>query len=266
MEKGVFFMDLKLQDKVVVVTGGTAGIGFATAQKFVEEGAKVAICGRHQDLLDKALAVLGPRAFGMAADMTVEDDVHGFAKAVHDHFGRIDVWVNNVGASINRKGEWYTGDEIDWTYRVCFKSTVMGSQAAAMYMKDQGGGVIINISSLAARCATSGRATLYGPLKSAVNNFTNTFAGEVASMGIRVIAVMPGFTLTPALQAVLSDEAIAEQGRSCLLRRAATPDEMASPIVFLASPLSSYMTSTSVEISGGRFTTLNPEFSYQNNK
>lgn len=254
-------MDLQLQDKVVVVTGGTAGIGFATAKRFVLEGAKVAICGRHEDQLRDALQELGEQAFGIVADMTVERDVYDFAKQVYEYFGRIDVWVNNVGASVNRKGDWYTGDEIDQTYAVVFKSTVMGSQAAVPYLEKQGG-VIINISSLAARCATSGRATLYGPLKSAVNNFTNTFAGEVSSKGIRVVAVMPGFTITPALQATVAPEDIKKQGETCLLHRPADPDEIAAPIVFLASPLANYITSTSVEISGGRSTTLNPDFSY----
>lgn len=254
-------MDLGLKDKVAIVTGGSEGIGFATAQAFLKEGARVAICGRRKAVLDKALQELGPNAFGQVADMTVEDEVYGFARSVYDHFGRIDVWVNNVGATIARKDDWYTGEEIDATYAVNFKSVVMGSQAALPYLEKQGG-VIVNVASLAARCATSGRATLYGPLKSAVVNFTNTFAGEVAARGVRVAAVLPGFTLTPLVAATIDPEDLKKQGRTCLLHRAAQPEEIAAPIVFLASDKASYITAASLEISGGRSMTLNPGYSY----
>lgn len=254
-------MDLGLRDKVAVVTGGTEGIGFAAARQFLAEGAYVAVCGRRQAVLDQALAQLGPRAFGQTCDMTQEDAVYAFAKAVYDHFGRLDVWVNNVGATIARHDDWYTGEEIDRTYAVNFKSVVMGSQAAIAYLEKQGG-VIVNVASLAARCATSGRATLYGPLKSAVVGFTNTFAGEVAAKGVRVTAVLPGFTVTPLVKATIRPEDLVKQGQTCLLHRPAAPEEIAGPIVFLASPQASYMTSTAIEVSGGRSVTLNPGYSY----
>lgn len=255
-------MDLGLKDKVVIVTGGSEGIGFATAKEFLAEGAFVAICGRHQEKLDKALAQLGAKAFGMVVDMTVEPQVYEFAETVYKKFGRLDVWVNNVGATIARKDTWYSGQEIDMHYAVNFKSVVMGSQAAVPYLEKQGG-VIINVASLAARCATSGRASLYGPLKSAVLNFTNTFAGEVASKHIRVAAVLPGFTLTPLVAATIAPDNLAQQEKACLLHRAADPREIAAPIVFLASSKASYVTASSLEISGGRSMTLNPNYSYE---
>lgn len=254
-------MDLGLQDKVVVITGGTAGIGLAAARAFLAEGAYVAICGRRGDVLQQALAELGPRAFGLTTDVTVEKEVYAFARKVADHFGRIDVWVNNVGATIQRKNEWYTGEEIDRTYAVNFKSVVMGSQAAVPYLSRQGG-VIVNVASLAARCATSGRATLYGAFKAGVVNFTNTFAGEVAAKHIRVVSILPGFTLTPLVAATIAPDDLKKQSRTCLLRRAADPAEIAGPIVFLASSQASYMTAASIEVSGGRSMTLNPGYSY----
>lgn len=254
-------MDLGLTDKVAVITGGTAGIGLATAKQFLAEGCQVAICGRRQETLDKALAQLGPWAFGIPADVTIEAQVYAFAKAVKQHFGHIDVWVNNVGASFAREEEWYTVEEIDRHYEVNFKSMVMGCQTAVPYLEKQGG-VIVNVASLAARCATSGRATLYGAMKAAVVNYTNTFAGEVASRGIRVVSILPGFTLTPLVEATISPGEREKQVKQCLLRRAAKPEEIAAPIVFAASSKASYMTGTAVEISGGRAVTLNPGYSY----
>lgn len=256
-------MDLGLKDKVAVVTGGTAGIGLATAKAFIEEGAYVAICGRRTAVLQEALQELGDRAFGMSVDMTQENAVYDFAKAVYEKFGRLDIWVNNVGASFDRVGKEYTGEEIDRHYAVNFKSVVMGSQAALPYLEKQGG-VIVNVSSLAARSASSGRATLYGPMKAAVVNYTNTLAGEVAAKGIRVLCIMPGFTLTPLVASTITPEELKKQVHSTLLRRAAKPEEIASILVFLASPRSSYMDATTVEVSGGRNMTLNPEFSYAN--
>ena len=141
-------MDLGLTGKVAVVTGGTAGIGLATAQAFINEGAYVAVCGRHSEtLLAEALQQLGDKAFGCQTDMTNENEVYGFARQVNDHFGHIDIWVNNVGASFARKDKWYAGKKIDAHYAVNFKSVVMGSQAAIPYLEKQGG-VIIDVSFL----------------------------------------------------------------------------------------------------------------------
>lgn len=254
-------MDLGLQGKVVVITGGTAGIGLAAAKAFLQEGASVAVCGRRQELLDDAAATLGPSAFMYRADMTEEADVTAFAEAVSAHFGHIDVWVNNVGASFARKGAWYTPAEIDAHYTVNFKSVVMGSQAAIPFLEKQGG-VIINVSSLAARCATSGRATLYGAMKAAVVSYTKTLAGEVAAKGIRVLAIMPGFTLTPLVAETIDEEELQKQVKECLLRRPASPEEIAGPIVFLASRQAAYMNAAVLEVSGGRNVTLNPGYSY----
>jgi 3-oxoacyl-[acyl-carrier protein] reductase len=273
-------LDLQLNEKVAVITGGSEGIGFAAAKLFLEEGCRVAICGRSGEKLISAVKNLSEnnsnekfsnsaeknfnlteKVFAMRADMTKESDAREFAAAVKERFGRIDIWVNNVGASFPRTGEWYSADEIDRTYAVCFKSVVLGSQFAAPYLKETHG-VIINVASLAARCATAGRASLYGPLKSAVVNYTNTFAAEVAADQIRVACIMPGFTLTPLAARTISREDLERNANETLLARAAAPEEIAAPIVFLASGRASYITSTALEVSGGRSTVLNPRYSY----
>jgi len=128
-------------------------------------------------------------------------------------------------------------------------------------MKEKGG-AIVNVSSLAARCPSAGRSTLYGPLKSAINNLTNTFAGEYCAHNVRVTCVMPGFTATPLAKANISQEELDRNAGATLLRRMADPEEIARPIVFLASDWASYMTATTIEVSGGRSMTLNPTYAY----
>lgn len=138
-------------------------------------------------------------------------------------FGSVDVWVNNVGATGFKKGDEYDDEEIDFMTGVCFKSVIYGCQAAFRYMKKQHSGAIVNVSSLAARCSSAGRSTLYGPLKSAINNLTNTFAGEYCPYNVRVTCIMPGFTVTPHVRAHISQEELDRNANATLLRRMAEP-------------------------------------------
>lgn len=257
-------MNLDFKGKTAVIVGGSKGIGFATAKEFLLAGANVAICSRCEQELSQAQKKLSEYGlvYSQVVDATKGEDVYSFAENVHKCFGDIDCWVNNVGASDRKKGDEYTNEEIDFVVSTCFKSAVYGCQAAFRYMKNHGG-VIINVSSLAARCPSIGSSTLYGPMKAAIVNLTTTFAGEYAAYGIRVVSVLPGFTLTESMRAGFKDEVLQERLDRCLLRRAASPEEIAQPIVFLASPAASYITATSLEVSGGCNTTLNPNFSYE---
>ncbi len=256
-------MDLGLRGKTAVVTGGSKGIGYAAAKLFLEEGANVLICARHEDEVAeavKSLSPLGPVA-GAVADMTCEEEVYRTAKEAFERFGSLDCWVNNVGASFPKEGEEYREDEIELIVKVCFFSTVYGTQAAFRYMKERGGS-IVNISSLAARCGTVGASTLYGPLKAAVIKLAVSFAGEYAAYGVRVNSVLPGFTATPAVAATIKEKYLNRNAHDTLLRRVARPEEIAGPVVFLCSSHASYITGTSLEVSGGRSIVLNPEYSY----
>lgn len=286
-------MDLGLKGKTAVVTGGSKGIGYAVAKTFLEEGANVFICARNAEEVDAAVRALGgasassgaspssgtapwdgmavPAAasahrvygavYGTAADMTVEEDVYRAAKEAYDRFGSLDCWINNVGASFPKEGEEYRERDIEKITKVCFFSTIYGTQAAFRYMKKTGGS-IINISSLAARCGTVGASTLYGPLKSAVIKLAVSFAGEYAAYGVRVNSVLPGFTATPAVAANIKPDYLKRNADDTLLRRVAVPEEIAAPVVFLCSSRASYITGTSLEVSGGRSIVLNPEYSY----
>lgn len=271
-------MDLGMSGKTAVITGGSDGIGFATAMAFLAEGANVAFFARDaahgQAAADRLVAqarsaqnpadaAVSPaaRIYFEPVDATDAAGVYEFAEHVFQRFGRIDCWVNNVGASIKKAGAEYIDSEIDWITAACFKSAIHGCQAAFRYMK-RTGGAIVNVSSLAARCPTAGRSTLYGPLKAAIVNLSTTFAGEYAAWGIRVNCVLPGFTLTPALQAGFDPGELRRNAEGTLLQRPADPSEIARPIVFLASAAASFITAASLEISGGRSVTLNPTYSF----
>lgn len=257
-------MELGLNGKTAVVTGGSRGIGLETARAFLQEGANVAFCGRNQKALDEALEALSPlgNVLAIKADATSQEDMERFALETAQRFGGIHCWVNNVGASIKRADEQYTPDEIRKTVAVCFESAVYGCQTAFKYMKDTGG-AIVNVSSLAARCGTAGRSTLYGPLKAAVRELAVMFAAEYVAYNIRVNTVLPGFTMTPTVERTISPKELAYNEEGTLLRRMAKPEEIAWSIVFLCSNKASYITATSLEVSGGRSVVLNPGFSYE---
>jgi NAD(P)-dependent dehydrogenase (short-subunit alcohol dehydrogenase family) len=257
-------MDLDLAGKTAVITGGSKGIGFATAKQFLLEGARVGICARNREELEEAgkeLSAFG-EVYTAITDMTREEEAYAFAEGVFSRFDSIDCWVNNVGASFPKSGKEYTTADIEKITAVCFNSAVYGCQAAFRYMKTSGGS-IVNISSLAARCGTVGRSTLYAPLKAAVVSLALTFAGEYAAWGIRVNAVMPGFTLTPVVKSGIPQEELEKNAEGTLLRRIASPDEIAAPIVFLSSPKASYITGASLEVSGGRSVVLNAGYSWE---
>ncbi len=262
---GEIGLELGLAGKTAVVTGASQGIGLAVARAFLAEGARVAVCARDQRKLDEAAALLsaGGEVFAMQADATDAGSVDAFADAAAERFGGIHCWVNNVGASVPRAGEAYTAEEIAATEAVCFHSAVYGCQVAFRHMKGSGGGAIVNVSSLAARCGTAGRSTLYGPLKAAVEHLSVMFAAEFAAHGVRVNAVLPGFTRTPKVAQTISGEELARRSAGTLLRRPAEPDEVAGPIVFLCSDRASFITAASLEISGGNNVVLNPGYSYE---
>ena len=260
-------MDLGLKNKVAVVTGASKGIGFGIAKELVGEGARVAICSSNQERIESAaqkLRELGGEIYCEAVDMCCESEVYAFAEHVNAHFGTIDSWVNNVGAQITKADdeEVYSDALIERVFAICFKAAAFGCQAAFRYMKHHGG-TIVNISSLGARCPTIGRATLYGPMKMAVNKLTMTLAGEYAAYGVHVNCVMPGYTMTEFNTEHTTPEAMQAICAGTILNRPGRVEEVAWPVVFLCGKGSSFITGESLEVSGGRGLTLNPLFSYE---
>ncbi|MDD3141017.1 MAG: SDR family NAD(P)-dependent oxidoreductase [Lachnospiraceae bacterium] len=250
-------MELGMYYKNIVVTGGSSGIGYATAKEFLKEGANVAICGRDPVTLKKAVDRLTEygKVIGYIADGSKENDLTDFAEKVVMNWGSIDVWVNNIGTNIPKCKEFYTNEEMSQIINTCFKSTIYGTNAAVPHMKKRGG-AIINVSSLAARIATSGKSTIYAAMKSAIVNVSINHAVEYARYGIRVNSVMPGYTKTSLVERNFEEKELRDILQYNLLKRMADPSEIARPIVFLASDAASYITGTNLEISGGQSLTL----------
>lgn len=257
-------MDLGLKDKVVAITGGTSGIGSEVALAFAREGAKVAVCGRGQEKIDamvKQFQELGYPLYAEAVDVTVNAQLEHFAQATADTYGRLDVWINNAGSSLVKPCEEVTEEEFQALVNVDLKSVFFGAGYAAKQMRKTGGGVIINTSSITAMIPSAGRA-LYGALKASVNNLTRSLAAELAADHIRVVAIAPGYTVTP-----LTEKTIA--GRydwlvsSIAMNRLATPQDMVGGYLYLASNMSEYVDGVCLEISGGKFATQNSRWSWE---
>ncbi len=251
-------MDLGFKGKTVVVTGGSMGIGYGIAEEFLKEGARVFISARHKEQLDKAvkeLSLLGP-VEGLLLDGSREEDMKSLAQRAASVTGNIAAWVNNIGTNKKRAEEFYSEDELDYLIAANYKSCVFGTQAAVPFMKEKGG-AIVNIASLAAHSATAIRSPIYASMKAAVTAYTRTSAGEYAPWGIRINVVLPGYTRTPLTEKSFSPEALDKLLQSNILNRMASVNEIARPVVFLASDQASYITATELEVTGGHMKVLN---------
>ena len=259
-------MDLGLKNKVAVVTGGTLGIGLATAKTLAREGATVVICGRSQDKLDAAIAAAredGLLLHGMTADVTDEASFTAFADWVWSKFGRVDILVNNAGrgspgpALSLEKEVWQNVLDTNLT------SVWNCSKVISPYMEQSGGGAIVNVSSLSGRIAFTHQGA-YPVSKAGVNALTRVMASELAAKNIRVVAVAPGFTETEMLKKKYGDTSFLTD--TTILHRLAKPEEIGQLIAFLASDLAGYITAEVVEISGGAFQVRDPGWSWDRKK
>lgn len=256
-------MDLGLKNKVAVVTGGTLGIGLATAKVLAREGAKVVVCGRSQEKLDAAIAAakeVGLLLWGKTADVTDEASFAAFAEWVWNQFGRVDILVNNAGRG--SPGAALTLEKEVWQNVLDTNLTSVWncSKTVSPYIVKTGGGVIINISSLSGRIAFTHQGA-YPVSKAGVNALTKVMASELAADNIRVVAVAPGFTETEMLKKKYGDTSFLTD--TAILHRLAKPEEVGQLIAFLASDLAGYITAEVIEISGGAFQVRDPGFSWK---
>ncbi len=244
-----------LQGKTAVVTGGTRGIGFAIAKKFLEEGANVAIAGSRMESVNKALDKLkeyGDRVMGIAPDLNNPQEIADAFQQVKDRYGRLDILGNNAGVSARDRLYDYKPEDFDKTIALNVNAVFYCAQAAARIMKEQGGGVIINTSSMvslygqAAGCA-------YPASKFAVNGLTKSLARELGKDHIRVNAVAPGVIRTDMV-AALPDAMIQPLIQSIPLGRIGEPEDIANAYLFLASDLASYVTGAVLSVDGATMT------------
>ncbi len=259
-------MDLKLRDKTVVITGGSVGIGKALAMTYLAEGCKVVVCGRNQERLNTFLddcvrAGYQDAALTVKADIAKEEEQEALLDAALSRFGRLDIWVNNAGTVSRSPLLEATNEEWDAIMNTNLKAVFSCIKLAAGAMKKNGGGVIVNASSFAARIPLAGTG-IYAASKWGVNALTQVAAAELAPFGIRVFAFIPGIIVTEmtrdrieAAQKTLLDQ--------IPLNRLGTPEEMAPVIAMLSSDLAGYLTGVAVEISGGKFCVQNPSYGWR---
>lgn len=244
-----------LQNKTAIVTGGTRGIGFAIVRKYLENGARVAIAGSRQETVDKALAKLTAyqdRVMGICPDLCSPEEVASAFSQVKERFGSLDILANNAGVSSRTSLYDYTLEEFSKILDVNFKAVFVCSQAAARMMKEQGGGVIINTSSMVGEYGQPAGCA-YPATKFAVNGLTRSLARELAKDHIRVNAVAPGVTRTDMV-AALPQEMVERISAGIPLGRPGEPEDIANAFLYLASDAASYVTGVTLRVDGAAMT------------
>ncbi|MCM1496753.1 MAG: SDR family oxidoreductase [Bacteroides sp.] len=242
-----------LKGKVAIVTGGTRGIGFAIVKKYLENGAKVVLWGSRQETVDTALAKLKEEnsaweVTGMAPKLTDAKAVAEAVEAVKTQYGRIDILVNNAGISQSTPLYQYTPEEFDKVIDLNVKALFYAILPTARIMKEQGGGCILNTSSMV---SISGQpaGVGYPTSKFAVNGMTISLARELAPDNIRVNAVAPGVTRTDMV-AALPEQMVAAISAKIPLGRPGEPEDVANAFVYLASDLAGYVTGEILSVDG----------------
>ncbi len=242
-----------LTGRTAVVTGGAQGIGLAIARTLVGAGARVVLGDINPETGAAAVAELGGpgKARFVACDVRDFTQVTALVDDAVAGFGSLDVMVNNAGVTRDGTMRRMSEQDFDDVIGIHLKGTWNGTRAAAAVMREQGSGSIVNVSSISGKVGNIGQ-TNYSAAKAGIIGLTKAAAKEVAFTGVRVNAVQPGLirtAMTEAMPQRIWDAKLAE----IPMNRAGEPEEVANVVLFLASDLSSYMTGTVLEITGGRF-------------
>ena len=263
-------MSGRLQGKVAVITGGTSGIGAATAELFVAEGAKVVLTGRSREKGSALAEQLGPNAIYREADVMREADIRASIDLAVERFGQLNILFNNAGGPTRGAFETISSEDIDYGVHLLLSSVMLGIRYAIEPMKAAGGGAIINNSSIAAIRYRQGDP-LYSALKAALTHYSKLAGVELGPHGIRVNVISPGAIATPifyggsARANTLSDEENARKmaklttnlSKATPMPRAGFSEDIAEAALYLASDAGRFVNSHDLVVDGGRTSMFN---------
>lgn len=256
-------MNLGLKGRVALITGGSKGIGRVVAGSLAKEGVKLALCARGEAGLKAAadeLRSLGAEVITVPADVAKPDDILRFVNTAADHYGRIDILLNNAVSSTQSSFE-ALPDE-DWKHHLDVKlmGYVRCARAVLPHMQKAGGGRIVNIAGMTARIVSEYRIT-NGAVNAAVTNFTKHLSEQVGKDGITVNAIHPGYTWTPRLESMLRrwaeldslplEEVTALRLKEIPIGRFIQPEDIANLVLFLCSDSASAITGQAIAVDGG---------------
>ncbi|NKB99109.1 MAG: SDR family oxidoreductase [Pseudomonadales bacterium] len=255
----------RLTGKVALITGGTSGIGAATAELFVAEGAQVAIAGRSEEKGQALADALGDKAIYLKCDVTQEADIAATVAAANDAFGRLDILFNNAGGPVGAPIDKLSQDHIDYGVKLLLSSAILGTRYAIEPMKASGGGVIINNSSVAALRYRQGDI-LYSSLKAGVTHFTKMAGIELAPHNIRVNCISPGAIATPIFYGgsgranTLTDEENAQKmeklksnlAKAVPLKQTGLASDIAEAALYLSSDAGRFVNCHDLVVDAGR--------------
>jgi 3-oxoacyl-[acyl-carrier protein] reductase len=262
-------VDLGISDRVAIVTGSSQGIGKAIAYGLANEEAKLVMCARNKDTLEKAANEIasstGAKVLPVRADVTSKEDIEAMVKATVEKFGSIDILVNNTGGPPSML--FLETSEEDWhnTVDSLLMSVINCCREAIPFMKKRGWGRIINMTSFASKQPAE-RLILSNAVRAGVLGVTKTLSNEMAEYGILVNAVCPGWTLTGRVRELATstaektgkhyEDVIAKWAGDIPLKRLAQPQEIANLVVFLSSEKASYITGAVIQVDGGYIKSL----------
>ena len=245
---------LQLEGQVAVITGAASprGIGWATAKRFADEGARVVVLDLDAGAAQRAAALLGPEHLGLACDVRDEAACQAVVGAVLDRLGRVDVLVNNAGVSQSQRLLDSTQQDYDLVMNTSVRGSFNMSRAVVPHMKAQRRGAIVCMGSVAAQ---RGGGILGGPhysaAKGALQSLAKAMARELAPDGVRVNAVAPGMVDTDLLVGKIDDDGKRRVAEGVPLGRLASAQDIANACLFLASDQSAYITGVVLDVSGG---------------
>jgi len=241
-------MSERLKDKIAIITGAAKGIGFATAKRFAEEGAKVMIADISLEAVNAAAAQI-PNAEAFVVNVTDRTSIQTAVDRILERHGRIDILINNAGITQDARLIKMTEAQFDAVIDVNLKGVFNCTQLVVPHMLEKGKGAVVNASSVVGIYGNFGQ-TNYSATKFGVIGFTKTWARELGAKGIRVNAVCPGFISTEMVRA-MPENVLQDIEKRSWLGRLGTPEEMANVYLFLASDEASYVNGVALEASGG---------------